>query len=94
MLWIIVFLIPKVSESLTSDQEDKLLTLLEPRIGAEFPLMEDKSGVLMFSIMAGYTVNEYTDRGDNVPDNAGTFNMVAGYLGVSYQFAIPGTQRH
>lgn len=84
----------EVTSDLTSAEEDKLETLIEPRLGAVIPLLEDKTGFLGLTIIGGYTLNELSDRGDNLPDNAGTFNMVAGYLGVTYQFAIPGTSRN
>jgi len=84
----------EVSRDLTTDEEDKLETLMEPRLGAIIPLLEDKTGWLGLTIMAGYSLNEMSDRGDNLTDDDGAFNMVAGYLGVTYQFAIPGTARN
>ena len=57
-------------------------------------MLEDKTGWLGLTIMAGYSLNEMGDRGDNLTDDDGSFNMVAGYLGVTYQFAIPGTARN
>lgn len=83
----------ETSRDLTSAEEDKLETLIEPRIGAVIPLLEDETGWLGLTILGGYTVNEMSDRGDNLPDNAGAFNMVSGQIGVTYQFAIPGTSR-
>lgn len=84
----------ETTSDMTSAEEDKLETLIEPRLGAVIPLMEDKNGFLGLTVMGGYTLNEISDRGSNLTDDDGTFNMVAGYLGVTYQFAIPGTSRN
>jgi len=83
----------ETSRDLTSAEEDKLETLLEPRLGAVIPLMEDPTGWLGLTVTGGYTLNEVEDRGDDIPESAGAFNMVAAYLGLTYQFAIPGTAR-
>jgi hypothetical protein len=90
--------------------KDNLATMIEPRIGAVLPLIDEKGGWLGLTVMAGYTLNEIktlTDDekaaqelakqlaqsfGADVP-SFGKTNMVSFHLGLTYQFAIPGTAR-
>jgi len=70
---------------------DLLATIIEPRIGAHLVLMENKEWWLGLQIDAGYSVNKFFK---DVPDDfkgIESGNMVTAHLGLSWQFAIPGT---
>jgi hypothetical protein len=79
----------------------KLNTMIEPRIGAILTLMDEQSGWLGLSIMAGYPVNNLVE---SVFDDINIISPVVTVttetrethiptvqLGLTYQFAIPGT---
>ncbi|MEO5931317.1 MAG: hypothetical protein ABIR47_15395 [Candidatus Kapaibacterium sp.] len=80
---------------LTADEFSKVEFLLEPRIGAVIPLLDDDTGVLALSIMGGFSLNEMSDRGSvsGASDIIGDFHMVAGHIGLSYQLGIEGTRK-
>ncbi|MDB5035415.1 MAG: hypothetical protein JWQ98_2656 [Chlorobi bacterium] len=80
---------------LTSDEFSKVEFLLEPRIGAVIPLLDDDTGVLSLSVMGGFSLNEMSDRGNvsGASDIVGDFHMVAGHIGISYQLGIEGTRK-
>jgi hypothetical protein len=78
------------TESVTASK-DLLSTLIEPRVGAHLILMENKEWWLGLQIDAGYAVNTFYK---DVPDGFEGIekaNMITGHLGLSWQFAIPGT---
>ncbi len=83
------------ADEVTTDMSDadfsKQLTLVEPRIGAVIPLMNNKTGWLSLSVIGSITLGEVIDRPATSADNAGDYTMVTGMIGLSYQFSIPGT---
>ncbi|MBS1911651.1 MAG: hypothetical protein JST22_06675 [Bacteroidetes bacterium] len=81
------------ARSMTDAEFAKVNTLVEPRLGAVIPLMNNRNGWLALTIMGGYSLSEITDRGTVIADSDGDFHMVCGQLGVTYQFSIPGTLR-
>ncbi len=82
---------------------NKLETMIEPRIGAILTLMDDQTGWLGLSIMAGYPVTnqitsvEQTISGGGVTVTVGgdekETHIPAVHLGLTYQFGIPGIGR-
>lgn len=79
------------SRDMTDAEFEKVETLLEPRIGAVIPIINNKTGWLSLSVIGGISLNELIDRGEVTADAAGDLKMVCGQIGVSYQFSIPGT---
>ncbi len=84
------------SEAATSDisdaEMDNFTTLLEPRVGAIIPLMDEETGWMGLTILGGASLNEMVDRAD-VSGDESDYHMVSLHLGLTYQFAIPGTKR-
>lgn len=72
---------------------DKLNVLIEPKLGAVVEIHNSESGWLGMTIMGSISASEYLDRGEVTADAAGDFHMVSGQIGLTYQFAIPGTKR-
>lgn len=73
--------------SFTDAQLETVESVLEPRLGGVFTLINDKSGWLAMTVTGGYDLNEAKD-----PNGAVSFGkMVSAHLGVFYQFTIPGT---
>lgn len=70
---------------------DKLQTIIEPRVGAIIPLMNNKSGWMGLSILGGITLNEIIDRGTVSSSDDSDYHLVSAHLGLFYQFSIPGT---
>jgi hypothetical protein len=83
---------PSQTTDFTTAENDKINFMVEPRLGAVIPLMENQSGWLALTIMGGLTVSELSDRGP-VSSSMGDDHNWAAYLGVNYQFSIPGTAR-
>jgi hypothetical protein len=78
-------------------EKDQLATMIEPRIGAVIPLMDQEIGWLGLTIGAGYNVSDMSDDPEFMPGSfanqkAGT-QTVSLHLGVTWQFAIPGTNQ-
>jgi hypothetical protein len=72
----------------TADVSDATMefyqTMIEPRIGAIIPLMDEESGWLGLTIIGGYQVNEIIEKAEN--------HYASLHLGLTWQFAIPGTK--
>lgn len=85
--------VSETSVDMTDAEFDKLEVLIEPKIGAVVEILNNENGWLGMTIMGSITAGEISDRGDVTSDNAGDFHMVNGQLGLTYQFAIPGTKR-
>jgi hypothetical protein len=66
--------------------------MIEPRIGLLIPVLDNQTGWLGVSAMVGYPLNRVTKP---VEVNGETFEdphqLVSLQLGVTWQFAIPGT---
>jgi len=81
---------------LDDDALDRLNLIIEPRLGAVVPIVDDRTGWLGLTVSAGATVNEILEHSDvalpgrEAPD----YHMLSLHLGLTYQFAIPGTQRN
>ncbi|MCC7437802.1 MAG: hypothetical protein IT211_04830 [Armatimonadetes bacterium] len=71
--------------------KDKMLTVLEPRIGAVIPVVDEEIGWLGIVFSGGYNLNPMFDYQEDLPDNAGNFQSVSAHLGITWQFAIPNT---
>jgi hypothetical protein len=76
---------------------DKLLVMIEPRVGVVVPVLDEEIGWLGLSFTAGYNLNNMSDRIDFMPGSArkttlGTQTLSA-HLGLTWQFGIPGTGR-
>ncbi len=76
---------------------DSLLFMVEPRIGAVIPVLDDDIGWLGVTIMAGYNTSDLSEKPDFLPAesiNRPTVTQTASFqLGVTWQFAIPGTEK-
>lgn len=81
---------------LVDDEFDKIEYLVEPRIGATVPIIDDDNGLLALTISAGFTLNQLA-LGEGVPVEEshllGNYQMVSGHFGLTYQFIIPETSR-
>jgi len=79
-------------------KDDSLLTMIEPRIGAVIPLLEEEIGWLGLSVTAGYNLSEMSEKGDFLPAPSVTeqsaTQAVSLHLGLTWQFGIPGTERN
>jgi hypothetical protein len=83
------------SRDMTTAEFDSTNVLIEPKVGAVVEIMNDKTGWLGLTIMGTVSVSELAKRGDvSSIDNAGDFHAVSGQIGLTYQFAIPGTKHH
>ena len=71
--------------------KDKMLTVLEPRIGAIIPVVDEEIGWLGIIFSGGYNLNPIFDGQQDLPDNGGNFQSVSAHLGLTWQFAIPNT---
>ncbi|MDB5035413.1 MAG: hypothetical protein JWQ98_2654 [Chlorobi bacterium] len=76
---------------------NKLLTMVEPRIGAVLPLTDQDIGWLGLTLMAGYNLNDISENRSFLPgeDPKKTYSTqtVAAQIGLTWQFSIPGTSR-
>lgn len=79
-------------------KNDSLLTMIEPRIGAVIPLLEEDIGWLGLTITAGYNLSDLSEKTDFLPAESPTQQMgtqvVSLHLGLTWQFGIPGTERN
>jgi hypothetical protein len=71
--------------------KDKMLAVLEPRIGAVIPVVDEEIGWLGIVFSGGYNLNPIFDGQQDLPDNGGNFQSVSAHLGITWQFAIPNT---
>lgn len=71
--------------------KDKMLTVLEPRIGAIIPIVDEEIGWLGITFTGGYNLNPILDGQQDLPDQGGNFQSVSAHLGITWQFAIPNT---
>ncbi len=81
------------SVDMTDTEFERVEFLLEPRIGAVIPLLDDENGWLGLNITAGYSLTTLFDYGEGPADIIGDYHMASLHLGVTYQLAIPGTRR-
>ncbi len=76
---------------------DGLKTMIEPRIGAVIPLLDEEIGWLGITVFGGYTLNDLSISPDllsgQVVDSESKSNTVSLQLGLTWQFGIPGTAR-
>lgn len=79
------------SEDIPSEAWDKVEVLLEPRLGALIPLVEEPIGWLGLTLDAGYALNEMfeTEGVTNGQDG----HLITGHMGLTWQFGIQGTGR-
>lgn len=74
---------------------DGLKTMIEPRIGAVIPLVDQPVGWLGFSIFLGYNLNDISTSFDvisgQVEGSEVSSNTLSAHLGLTWQFGIPGT---
>jgi hypothetical protein len=82
--------------AMTDTEFDEVSVLAEPKLGAVVEIMNNESGWLALTIMGTVSIGEVYDRGE-IPaaaaDAAGDFHVTSAQLGLTYQFAIPGTKR-
>lgn len=71
--------------------KDKMLTVLEPRLGAVIPVIDEEIGWLGITFTGGYNLNPIFDGQQDLPDQGGNFQSVSAHLGITWQFAIPKT---
>ncbi len=85
------------STTAMSDEDFKQVeVLVEPRIGVLVPVYQSGSGWLGISFSAGISLNDFLYRDDlpvNPDHELGNYQIVSALLGITYQFAIPGTSR-
>jgi len=86
----------EISRDMTDTEYDKVDVTLEPRIGTVIRVHDDQNGWVGITLNGGLTLNEFFDMGD-VPsaarDIVGNYQTASMHLGLTYQFAIPGTAR-
>lgn len=77
--------------------KDKLLMIVEPRLTGVVPLIEDEFGWLGLTIGAGYNFGDMSERMDfapgSDPSKTLTGESASAHIGLTWQFAIPGTGR-
>jgi hypothetical protein len=69
----------------TTAENDRLQLMIEPRIGFVIPLVDEEIGMLGLTVSGGYCVSEVSLNSDA--------HLVSGHLGLTWQFAIPGTKK-
>lgn len=76
---------------------DSLVVMLEPRLGAVVPLMDEEVGWLGLTVMAGYNLSNLSDNNDFLPAEYRAQERSTAtpsfMLGVTWQFGIPGTEK-
>lgn len=76
---------------------DSLLVMLEPRLGAVVPLMDEEVGWLGLTVMVGYNLSNFSDHKDFLPveyrGQKRSTETPSFMLGVTWQFGIPGTEK-
>lgn len=76
---------------------DSLLVMLEPRLGAVVPLMDEEVGWLGLTVMVGYNLSNLSDHKDFLPveyrGQKRSTETPSFMLGVTWQFGIPGTEK-
>jgi hypothetical protein len=70
---------------------EHLHTLIEPRVGGILVLMDTKDAWLGLQIGAGFALNKFYADEFAIPDDIPSAKMFSAHLGLTYQFAIPGT---
>jgi hypothetical protein len=70
---------------------DHLHTLIEPRVGGLLILMDTKDSWLGLTIGAGFALNKFYADQFATEDNISSAKNFSAHLGLTYQFAIPGT---
>lgn len=78
------------SEDFTDEINDKLHTLIEPRLGITVPIVDEEIGWLGLTFGGGVTIGDYieTPAGSEINNQ-----MVSGHAGLTWQFGIKGTGR-
>jgi hypothetical protein len=78
----------------TTEDKENLILMIEPRIGAIFPLMDTESGWLGLTLNAGYSltseIKEVNPQGQTV-DSPYQFTTLQ--AGLTWQFALGGSRR-
>jgi hypothetical protein len=86
---------PVGTREFSESDENKMNTLIEPRIGAIIPVMDSMIGWLAITLTAGISLDEFMDRGEKPAgmdsDVWGNYQNMSLYLGTTFQLAIPGT---
>lgn len=72
---------------------DDVLTMIEPRIEGIIPLADLEDGWFSLIIGGGYSVTQYFDYPTD-DDFFGNWNHVSAYLGMRFEFTVPGTERN
>jgi hypothetical protein len=87
---------PEMQTELDKDV-NKLATMIEPRIGAVVPLMDEEIGWLGLTVSAGYNVSDLSESSTFFPGAFAKQNIgsqtASMHLGLTWQFVIPGTSR-
>lgn len=88
--------VPSSTETMDDDAFERVEVMIEPRIGALIPVYEGNAGWMAISFSGGFSLNEFFDRGEmpaNPDKELGNYQTVSAHFGLTYQFAIPGTER-
>lgn len=86
----------ELSRDMSSEEFDKVDVTLEPRIGGIIPVHNDATGVLAITLSGGISLNQFFDLADATgfqSESLGNYQTVSAHMGVTYQFAIQGTER-
>lgn len=86
----------EVSKDMDDEDFEKVDVTLEPRIGGVIPIHNDATGLLAITLNGGISLNQFfdiTDANGVVNESLGNYQTVSAHMGISYQFAIQGTEK-
>jgi len=74
---------------------DHLLFMVEPRLGAVIPVLEQEIGWLGLTLQAGYNINDMSESPEFTPGSVAasttSTQTTSIHFGVTWQFGVPGT---
>lgn len=85
-----------LSRDMTDEDFERVDVTLEPRVGGVIPIHNDATGVLSITLSGGISLNQFFDLSDPngvLNENLGNYQTVSAHMGISYQFAIQGTEK-
>ena len=85
---------PDSTEEYNAEDKKNLILMIEPRIGAIFPLMDTESGWLGLSLNAGYALTSVIKKENSQGQKVDSpYQFATLHAGLTWQFALGGSRR-
>jgi hypothetical protein len=85
---------PDSTLEFSSEDRENLILMIEPRIGAIFPVMDSESGWLGLLLNAGYSLTSYMKEVNSQGQKVDSpFQFATLQAGLTWQFALGGSRR-